>query len=406
MDKIPIKYSDIVAAQQRMKGVTKVTSLSPTKSFSRIAGANIFLKLENLQAAGSFKVRGAYNKMATLTKEERQRTIVAASAGNHAQGVAYSAAQLGLNSTIFMPTFTPPLKVIATKSYGANIIFAGDTFDDAFVASQEYCKEQNATYIHAFNDPQIIAGQGVVGLEIFQQLPDVDIVVVPIGGGGLISGIAIALKEMNPKIKIVGVEAENAASMYQSRKAGKVVALPHVHTIADGIAVKRPGDLTFQIIQNYVDELVTVSESEIAHATYLLLQRGKMLAEPSGVASLAAAINHKFKAQGKNIVPIISGGNINMSLLQQIVEQGMKEEGLRASIKVIIPDQAGQLRRMIAIFEKLKANIQDIIHERSTTSVPVGHVLTIFTINLQDKSQIEVIINEIEALGLKCEIIK
>lgn len=406
MSKIPIKYSDIVSAQLTMKGVTKVTTLRSTRSFSKMANANIYLKLENLQTTGSFKVRGAYNKIANLTKEEMQRPVVAASAGNHAQGVAYSSTQLGLKSTIFMPTFTPPLKVIATKSYGADVVLSGETFDDAFAASQEYCKEHNASYIHPFNDPKVIAGQGVIGLEIFHQMPEVDVVIIPIGGGGLISGMAIALKEMNPKIKVIGVEAANAACMYKSRKENKIVTLDQVHTIADGIAVKRPGDLTFEVIQNYVDDIVTVTESEIAHATYMLLQRGKLLAEPSGVTSLAAAIYNKCNIKGKNVVPVISGGNINMSLLEQIVEQGMTEEGLRATIRVEIPDQAGQLRKVVAIFEKLKVNIQDIVHERSTTSVPVGHVRTMFTINLQDKLQLGTIISELKALSLDCEVMK
>ncbi|MEG1556210.1 MAG: threonine ammonia-lyase [Bacteroidales bacterium] len=406
MSKQFIKYSDIVAAQQTMKGITKVTSLLPTKSFSQMADANVYLKLENLQITGSFKVRGAYNKIATLSKEEMQRPVVAASAGNHAQGVAYSSTKLGLKSTIFMPTFTPPLKVIATRSYGANVILGGDTFDDAYAASQEYCEKNKASYIHPFNDPKVIAGQGVIGLEIFQQLPEVEVVIIPIGGGGLISGMAIALKEMNPKIKIIGVEAEGAACMYASRKANQMVTLPQIHTIADGIAVKRPGDLTFDIIQNYVDDLVTVNDGEIAHAAYILLQRGKLLAEPSGVASVAAAIFKKCNLKGKNVVPVISGGNINMSLLEQIVEQGMMSDGLRATIQVIIPDQAGELRKLLAIFEQLKVNIQDIIHERSTISVQVGYVLTSFTVNLQDKSQLDIITKELRDRGLECKVMK
>ena len=404
MDKISIKYSDIVAAQQAMKGITKTTGLQATKSFSKMANANIYLKLENLQTTGSFKVRGAYNKISHLSTDERQRPVVAASAGNHAQGVAYSSSRLGLQSTIFMPTFTPPLKVLATRSYGANVVLSGDSFDDAFAASQEYCKEHNATYIHPFNDPLVIAGQGVVGLEIFAQLPEVDVVLVPIGGGGLISGMAIALKEMNPNIKVIGVEAEQAASMFESRRNKRIVALNQVNTIADGIAVKRPGDLTFNVIQRYVDDIVKVSEAEIAHATYLLLQRGKLLAEPSGVTGLAAAISGRCSIVGKNVVPVISGGNINMSLLEQIVEQGMTQEGLRATIRVVIPDQAGQLRRIIGVLERLKANIQDITHNRSTSNVTVGHVLTQFTINLQDKAQLDIIAHELAEIGLPCEV--
>ena len=312
-----IKYSDIISAQQCMKGIIKETALTHSKTFSKMAGSEIYMKLENLQTTGSFKVRGAFNKLYHLSEEEKKHPIVAASAGNHAQGVAFSASQLGLKSIIFMPSFAPPSKVNATKGYGAEVVLVGDTFDDAFAASQEYCKEKNGTYIHPFNDELIIAGHGVVGLEIFRQLPEVDTVIVPIGGGGLISGIAIALKEINPNIKIIGVEAEGAASMLASKNSDEVLTLPHCHTIADGIAVKKPGDLTFGIVKNLVDDLITVSDKELAHSTYLLLQRGKLLAEPSGTAAIAAAIFKKSSLIGKYVVPVVSGGNVNMSLFQQ-----------------------------------------------------------------------------------------
>jgi threonine dehydratase len=401
-----IKYSDIVAAQRTLCGITKNTTLLTSKSFSQMAGCNIYMKLENLQTTGSFKVRGAYNKIANLDKEAAAHSVVAASAGNHAQGVAYSSTKLGIKSTIFMPSFTPPLKVIATRSYGANVILTGDSFDDAFEASQSYCKENNATYIHPFNDPLVIAGQGTIGIEIFNQLQDVDIIVVPIGGGGLISGISLAIKEINPKIKIIGVEAEGAASMFASRKENKIVQLPHINTIADGIAVKKPGDITFNLIQKYVDDIVTVNDSEIAHTVYLLLQRAKILAEPSGVASVAAVLYKKADFAGKNVVPIISGGNINMNLLEQIVEKGMMEEKLRASIQVITPDQSGELRKLTSLFEKLKVNIQNIEHERSIHSVPVGHVLITLTVNLQDQSQLKQIIRELKLRGLEAKLLK
>jgi len=400
-----IKYADIIAAQQTMRDTIKSTPLMPTKTFSKLAGTNILMKLENLQTTGSFKVRGAYNKIFHLTAEEKKSPVVAASAGNHAQGVAFSATKLGLKSTIFMPMFTPPTKANATRAYGADVILTGDSFDDAFAASQEYCQTHNATYIHPFNDTQIIAGQGVVGLEIFHQCPDVDTIIVPIGGGGLISGISVAIKEMNPNVKIVGVEAENAASMLASHEKGEIVALHATPTIADGIAVKRPGNLTFDIIENYVDELITVSDTEIAHAAYLMLQRGKLLVEPSGAAALAAAITRKSKFMGKNVVPVISGGNINMSLLQQIVDQGMYLEGLRTTIQVIVPDHAGELQKIIAIFDNFKANIQDIVHERSITSVPIGHVMILVTINLQQKKQLDTIKEELTKRGLSCKVI-
>lgn len=397
-----IKYSDIISAQQCMKGIIKETALTHSKTFSKMAGSEIYMKLENLQTTGSFKVRGAFNKLYHLSEEEKKHPIVAASAGNHAQGVAFSASQLGLKSIIFMPSFAPPSKVNATKGYGAEVVLVGDTFDDAFAASQEYCKEKNGTYIHPFNDELIIAGQGVVGLEIFRQLPEVDTVIVPIGGGGLISGIAIALKEINPNIKIIGVEAEGAASMLASKNSDEVLTLPHCYTIADGIAVKKPGDLTFGIVKNLVDDLITVSDKELAHSTYLLLQRGKLLAEPSGTAAIAAAIFKKSSLIGNCVVPVVSGGNVNMSLFQQILDQGMTQEGLRTHIQFIVPDQAGELKRVLSVLEQQKVNIQDIIHERSITSVPVGKVLISVTVNLQNKEQLDIIKQDLNHKGITC----
>ena len=404
MDSSVLKFSDIVAARSTLRGIAKQTSISHSKSFSQMSGANIFMKLENMQTTGAFKVRGAYNKLANLSPEERAKGVVAASAGNHAQGVAFSATKLGMQSTIFMPIFTPPLKVLATKGYGANVVLTGDSFDDSFLASQEYSKQHDASYIHPFNDPLIIAGQGTIGLEIYEQQPDVDAVIVPIGGGGLIAGIAMAIKEMNPKVKVIGVNAAGAASMVASREANEIVSLPSVSTIADGIAVKTPGSLTFDIIQKYVDDIVSVTDSEIAHAAYLLLQRGKLLAEPAGVTSVAAALFNKVNLKGKNVVPVVSGGNINMQLLEQIIEKGMVEEGLRASIRLIVPDQSGELKRVLSIFEGLKVNIYDIKHERSLSRVEVGKSLVTISMNLQDQKQLDTIMTMLHEHGINCEI--
>lgn len=401
-----IKYSDIIAAQSTLDGIIKVTSLMPSKSFSQMSGANMFLKLENLQTTGAFKVRGAYNKIANLPKEEAKNGIVAASAGNHAQGVAFSSTRLGLKSTIFMPVFTPPLKVIATKSYGAEVVLSGDTFDDAFAASQEFCTEHKATYIHPFNDPMVIAGQGTIGLEIYSQLSKVDAVVVPIGGGGLIAGIALAIKNINPKIKVIGVQAAGAPSMVQSIAEKKIITLPTVHTIADGIAVKTPGAMTFDIINKYVDELVTVTDTEIAHTAYLLLQRCKILAEPAGVTSVAAVLFNKSDFAGKNVVSVVSGGNINMQLLEQIVEKGMMEEGLRATLQITMPDQSGELKKLLDILQSMKANVVNILHERSNVSIPIGYVLVNISFGLQDKSHLDIIVDKIKESGLTVKIIK
>ncbi|HCX99940.1 MAG TPA: threonine ammonia-lyase, partial [Bacteroidales bacterium] len=255
--------------------------------------ADVYLKLENFQTTGSFKVRGAYYKIKSFTPEEAAKGVLCASAGNHAQGVAYAASSLGVKSTVFMPVFAPPLKVIATRAYGAEVVLIGDTFDDAFNAAIEFGKKSGATFVHPFDDPYIIAGQGTIGLEIFDQLREVEDVVVPIGGGGLIAGIAIALKQLNPNIRVIGVEADGAQSMKASMEKGELVTLNSVDTIADGIAVKSPGKLTFDVTRKLVDELVVVNDAEMARTAYLLLQRAKILVEPAGAAAMAALLYQK-----------------------------------------------------------------------------------------------------------------
>lgn len=399
-------FSDIIHAQSELKTIIKKTPLERSKSFSSMSGAEVYMKLENLQTTGSYKVRGAYYKISNLSTEETSRGVLCASAGNHAQGVAYAAAKLGVKSTVFMPVFAPPLKVIATRSYGAEVILTGDTFDDAFAAAVEFGEKTGATFVHPFNDPYTIAGQGTVGLEVFEQLRDVQDVLVPIGGGGLIAGIAIALKQLNPAIRIIGVEADGAQSMKLSVEKGAPIILNSVNTIADGIAVKSPGNLTFEVTRNLVDELVVVNDAEIARTAYLLLQRAKILAEPAGVASMAAVLYKKTDLVGRKAVAIISGGNINMSILEQILEKGVMDEGYRARISVLIPDQAGMLKSVISILEKVKASIHDIYHERSTTSVPIGYVQAIITFNLQDNTQLPGILTEIEKRGLSYQVLK
>ncbi len=405
MTKLP-DFSDIIKAQARLKGITKVTPLEHSKTFSSMSRANVYLKLENLQSTGSFKARGAYNKIINLGKEELDRGVVCASAGNHAQGVAYAAGLIGVKATVFMPIFTPPLKVIATRGYGAEVVLQGDTFDDAYAAAMTYKEKSGAVFVHPFDDPFIIAGQGTIGLELFHQLENIDDVLIPIGGGGMIAGVAIALKEMNPDIRIIGVEAEGAQSMKLSLQEGKPNTLTSVHTIADGIAVKTPGHLTYEATRKYVDDLVLVNDAEIAHTAYLLLQRAKILAEPAGVAAMAAVLHKKLDLAGRNVIPIISGGNINMGILQQILEKGMMDEGLRARIAVLIPDQAGELKSIISILSGIRANINDIVHERSITTVPVGFVQVTLTFNLQDITQLDTICRVLDEKKKKYEILR
>ncbi len=399
-------FSDIVRAQSVLKNIVKQTPLERSKSFSAMTGAETFLKLENLQTTGSFKVRGAYYKIKNLTPDEAAKGVLCASAGNHAQGVAYAATSLGVKSTVFMPVFAPPLKVIATRAYGAEVVLTGDTFDDAFAAAIEFGEKSGATFVHPFNDPYIIAGQGSIGLEIFEQLRDVDDVLVPIGGGGLIAGIAIALKQLNPLIRVIGVEAKGAQSMKASIEKGEPVRLSSVNTIADGIAVKSPGCLTFDVCSSLVDEIVVVNDDEMARTAYLLLQRAKILTEPAGVAAMAAALYNKVDVKSRKIVPVVSGGNANMSILEQILDKGVMDEGLRARIQVLIPDRAGKLKSIISILDNLKASIHEIEHERSTTSVPVGFVQVTITFNLQDKTQLSIICAELEERKMQYQVLK
>lgn len=398
--------SDIVRAQKQLQGIVKSMPLELSYSFSQMSEANVYLKLENLQKTGSFKVRGAYNKISNLSATAKNREIICASAGNHAQGVAYAATKLNVRSRVFMPVFAPPLKVVATRAYGATVELTGDTFDDAYRAAVDYTEKTQGTFIHPFNDPDIIAGAGTLGLELFEQNSDIEYVFVPIGGGGLISGIAIALKSLNPAIKIIGVEADGAQSMKASIDQGKIIALRNADTIADGIAVKSCGNLNFEAAKEYVDDIVVVNDAEIARTAYLLLQRAKILAEPAGVASMAAILYKKINVKGKNVVPIISGGNINMSILEQILDKGVMDQGYRARIAVLVADQAGTLKKILDILEKVRASVHDIVHERSTTSVPVGYVRVTVTFNLQDTEQLAVITEEMDRYNLKYSVLR
>ncbi len=400
------KLSDIIRAQKLLNSIIKCTPLEISQSFSSMSDARVFLKLENLQKTGSFKVRGAYNKISALTKDEKKRGVLCASAGNHAQGVAYAASKLNVKSKVFMPVFAPPLKVVATRSYGADVELVGKTFDDAYKAAVEYAGESGATFIHPFNDPLVISGAGTLGLELFEQCRDVEYVFVPIGGGGLISGVAIALKNLNPKIRIIGVEADGAQSMKTSVERGEITPLHSVNTIADGIAVKSCGSLNFEAVNKYVDDIVVVNDAEIARTAYLLLQRAKILAEPAGVVSMAAILYKKMNVKNKNVIAVISGGNINMSILEQILDKGVMNEGFRARIAVLIPDQAGNLKMILDILERVRASVHDIWHERSTTSVPVGFVQVIITFNLQDTSQLETITLELDKNDLSYQVLR
>jgi len=389
-----VVFQDVKDAYTILKPVIKQTPLERSKTFSHLTGSNVYLKEENLQTTGSFKIRGAYNKIFHLNKEEKKHGVVCASAGNHAQGVAYASTLMGVKSTVFMPIYTPPTKILATKSYGATVVLEGITYDDAAEAAKKYAEQKKMTFVHAFNDNDVIAGQGTIGIEIFESLPQVDAVLVPIGGGGLISGIGLALKTLKPTVKIIGVEAEGAQSMKLSLEKNKIVPLKSIMTIADGIAVKTPKELTFTLAKQYVDTVVTVNDEEIANALYLLLQRTKLVVEPAGAVGLAALLSKKIKFPKKNVVAVLSGGNVNLSLLTQIIERGMMRHKLLVKVSITALDKPKVLKDILAILSDFGANVQSISHDRCTTAVPVGFVKIVITFQTLGKEQIEMIKKE------------
>ena len=321
-----LRFDDILEAEKNLKGVVRRTPLFYSSTFSDKSGASLYLKCENKQKTGAFKIRGAYNKLSSLTEEEKSRGVIAASSGNHAQGVAYAASVFGVKSTIVMPVTAPAAKVQATKGYGAEVVQAGIVYDECYAKALEIQKETGAVFLHPFDDNFVMAGQGTIGLEIMQDLPETDVVVVPVGGGGLISGIATAVKSMKPEIRVVGVEPEVIASAKASLEKGEVTTLPAAASLADGIVVATPGAKCFNSLKKYVDEIVTVSDAEIAQAIFSLLQRGKLLAEGAGASALAAILSGKVTGiQGKNVAVVISGGNIDLAKVYEIVGERKNE---------------------------------------------------------------------------------
>lgn len=393
MNKLTLE--DIKTASECLKDVVTRTELIHNTTLSDISGSNVYLKLENLQKTGSFKIRGAFNKIANLTEEERCAGVIASSAGNHAQGVALAASAYGTKSTIVMPATAPLAKVSATKNYGAEVVLHGDVYDDAYAKAMEIQAQTGATFIHPFNDPYVIAGQGTIGLEILESAPDIDVIVVPIGGGGIIAGIALAAKSINPKVKIIGVEPIMAASMKESVAVGKAVTLCNAATIADGIAVKTPGDLTLDITQHYVDEIVTVDEDEIANAILFLLERCKLIAEGAGAAPVAAILNGKISLPEQKVAAVISGGNIDVNMVARIVDKGLTKAGRKTEITTIISDKPGQLQKLLETIAELAANVVEINHNRVRNEVGLGYAQVDLVLETQDSLHLNTIIDEL-----------
>ena len=365
--------NQIISAREKMKGIVHQTPLDFSQTFTDMSHNEVYLKLENLQKTGSFKVRGSINKLTSLSKEELSKGVIAASAGNHAQGVAYSSKILNIPCTIVMPKGAPLSKIQATKNYGAEIVLEGDVFDDALAHAMELSEKQGFTLVHTFDDDEIIAGQGTIGLEILEQLPDVEAIICPVGGGGLIAGIAVAVKEKNPNVAIYGVEASACPSMAQSLLEKKPISVPSGPTVADGIAVKKPGVRNLEIVEKYVDDLVTVDELEMIRTMFLLLERNKLLVEGSGASSLAALLYKKLNIKGKKVVALLSGGNVDVNFISRIIERGMVEAGRYARFSIIIVDKPGELQRVLTNITEADANILSVHHTRMGRNIYPGY---------------------------------
>jgi threonine dehydratase len=362
-----VTLQDIQDARERIRGHVMLTPCTPSQTFGEMFGGQAWFKFENLQRTGSFKERGALNRMLLLPDDDRRRGVIAASAGNHAQGVAYHASRLGIPATIVMPELTPLVKVLATERYGATVVMHGSVYDEAMAEALRIQSREGQTLIPPFDDPAIIAGQGTIGLELMEQCPEMEVVVVGVGGGGIISGIATAVKETRPEVRVIGVESEVLPAALRAREAGEVVTIPPAETIAEGIAVRRIGDHTFRHIERYVDELVTVSEEEIAAGVLLLLEREKTVAEAACATTVAAVLNgHIGDLKGRNVVMLLSGGNIDVSLMSRIIERGLVQDGRRAYMRVRVKDRPGALAALTGMLADLGANILKLDHNRST----------------------------------------
>lgn len=364
-------WEEIEVAQGRIQRAVLRTPMIYSDAISKMTGKEVFLKLENLQKTGSFKIRGAYNRMSQLSPAERKRGVVAASAGNHAQGVAYASSLLGVPSTIVMPEGASLAKQVATRSYGGEVVLFGKDMDEALNRAIEMA-QAGRFLIHPFNDPQVIAGQGTIGIEILEEVPGVEAVIVPVGGGGLISGIASILKKRHPRVKIIGVQSAHAPSAFLACEKKRIVEVRIKPTLADGIALRRLGETTFPVIRKHVDQILTVDEDEIASAILLLIERKRVIAEGAGAAPLAALLSKKWRIDAKKVVLVISGGNIDVHLLDRIIEKGLARTGRVVRMEILLRDVPGALAELVALVGQRRANILHILHERTARDIPIG----------------------------------
>jgi len=388
-------YQDIVQADKMKSDKIRKTSLVYSPTFSMLSESQVFLKSEFQQKTGAFKIRGAYHKIQNLKDQEKQKGVIAASAGNHAQGVAYAANAEKIRCTIVMPKNASPAKVSATKGYGAEVILEGTNYDEASAKAKEIAKKTGAVLIHAFDDPEIIAGQGVIGLEILEQMPDVEEIYLPIGGGGLAAGVLIAVKTTHPNVKIIGVQSRSFPSMYESWKKGSITSAGGARTIADGISVKVPGQTTFSIIKNLIDDIVLVDDSDIIKAMFLLMERMKVVIEPAGAVGLAYLISQK-PSPGKKVVSILAGGNIDMYLLGQIVDKGLAAMGRLLKISVLLPDRPGAFKEIVDEISAANANIVEVIHDRLSSNIDAGSASVTLSLETAGKEQSDKLIESFQ----------
>lgn len=397
-----LTLGSVQEARQRISGRVHHTPLAYQSTLSQLLKIPLYLKLENLQKTGAFKLRGALNKLLQIQSKGNVPGVVAASAGNHAQGVAWAARELGIRSLIVMPRGAAVSKVAATKSYGAEVLLEGDTYDDAHLVALDYARREGLTLIPAFDDEAVAAGQGTLGLEILDALPESGTIVVPVGGGGLIAGLAVAVKELRPDIRVIGVEAMGADSFYRSLNSADAsrVTLSTVNTIADGIAVKSPGHYTYPIVQQYVDEMVTVTDDEIAGAILMFMERLKLVVEGAGAASLAALLAGRVTLDSERpVVAIVSGGNIDVDMIARIIERGLVRSGRRLQLRVQLPDRPGALHAFTGVIAKTQANILGIEHDRTGAAIPIGKTEVILSVAVHDTAHGDLLINHLTEAG-------
>lgn len=396
-------YEDVLKAQSQRGEVIRKTPLTYSPIFSQLIGSEVYLKSEFQQKTGSFKIRGAYFKIKSLTNDEKKKGVVTASAGNHAQGVAFASSLENISCTIVMPKNASPAKVAATKGYGANVILEGNNYDESWMKANQIAEKTGAISVHAFDDPQVIAAQGVIGLEILEDLPDVDEIYVPIGGGGLAAGILLAVKRKNPKIKVIGVQSKSFPAMKNSLQAGKLTEVGGERTIADGISVKKPGQITFGIIKELIDDIVLIDDQQIVKTMFLLMERAKMVVEPAGAAGLAYLLEAK-PSPGKKVVPILCGGNVDMYLLGQIVAKGLTQMGRLIKLFILLPDKPGALKELVDEIASLSVNIVEVVHDRLSSDIAAGSAGVTLSLETEGQKHADELISHLKKKNINFKI--